>query len=316
MGKLRNQNLIIGCFVCVIGMTIVIDITPSTVAQVPSPAGGNWFEFDGIDDFAKCKNCVLPSVESIFMDGFTLETWINIQDFPSAIPDTFNETIIIDAGGCQLSLYTTQLDKPSNWVKGIMFKVPTTEIETVGGIVFDGFVDAETIGLYYTLYSKISKWNFATTIGGIIDWTVPDVGKWVHVMGIIDNGNKFALCKDPNNKDVLRVSLFINGRAISSYFCKKFMDNLNTDVTIGGNTRSFNGFIDEVRISSIARYNVANFAIPNAPFEVDEKTIGLWHFDDPAGSTLFNDASGGNHTLYDVRPAGKMSVTWGHLKTD
>lgn len=53
--------------------------------------------------------------------------------------------------------------------------------------------------------------------------------------------------------------------------------------------REFDGLVDEVRISNIARYD-SDFT-PQLRFEPDENTLGLYHFDEGAGSTL-TDSSG------------------------
>lgn len=54
----------------------------------------------------------------------------------------------------------------------------------------------------------------------------------------------------------------------------------------------FNGLIDEVRLSSVARY-VADFALPprRLPIE-DDHTVALWHFDEPDGEQKVVDATG------------------------
>ncbi|MFN7037161.1 MAG: LamG domain-containing protein [Bellilinea sp.] len=56
---------------------------------------------------------------------------------------------------------------------------------------------------------------------------------------------------------------------------------------------SFNGWIDELRISTTIRYT-ANFTRPNQPFTADSATVALYHFDGPPGacSGLISDASG------------------------
>lgn len=47
---------------------------------------------------------------------------------------------------------------------------------------------------------------------------------------------------------------------------------------------SYNGFIDEVRLSNITRYDT-NFTRPSAPFTSDGNTVALYHFDEgPAGA--------------------------------
>jgi hypothetical protein len=53
---------------------------------------------------------------------------------------------------------------------------------------------------------------------------------------------------------------------------------------------SFSGWVDEVRISNVARY-ASNFTPPNAPFTPDANTVGLYHFDEGSGTTVL-DASG------------------------
>ena len=42
------------------------------------------------------------------------------------------------------------------------------------------------------------------------------------------------------------------------------------------------GIIDEVRLSSVARYTT-DFAVPSQPFGVDTATVGLWAFDEESG---------------------------------
>lgn len=53
---------------------------------------------------------------------------------------------------------------------------------------------------------------------------------------------------------------------------------------------TFRGSIDEVRISAVSRYT-SNFTVPTAPYEVDQYTIALWHFDEGSGTTV-SDATG------------------------
>ncbi|MBN2492843.1 MAG: hypothetical protein JXQ29_18485 [Planctomycetes bacterium] len=72
--------------------------------------------------------------------------------------------------------------------------------------------------------------------------------------------------------------------------------------------RSTGAILDEMRISAVARYT-ASFTPPAAPFATDPSTLGLWHFDEGAG-TLARDASGNGHdgaiALADGWAAGRM----------
>ena len=45
------------------------------------------------------------------------------------------------------------------------------------------------------------------------------------------------------------------------------------------------GLIDEVRLSSVARYT-ADFAVPSGPFALDAETVGLWAFDEESGQVV------------------------------
>ena len=112
------------------------------------------------------------------------------------------------------------------------------------------------------------------------------------------------------------------------------------DFTIGGfgeNIRSgihrglfwghFAGYIDEVRISKVARYNTAKRDFtPREKFKNDAKTVALWHFDEPRGTREFSDTSGNAYHLIgrngaktdgefaSVEAEGKLATIWGRLK--
>jgi len=56
----------------------------------------------------------------------------------------------------------------------------------------------------------------------------------------------------------------------------------------------FNGYIDELRLSSVARYGGTSFTEPTANYAADGDTTALLHFDGTNGSTdIINEADGG-----------------------
>ena len=55
----------------------------------------------------------------------------------------------------------------------------------------------------------------------------------------------------------------------------------------------FEGEIDEVRISNVARYS-GNFTVSDAPFVSDSNTLLLWHFDEGSGQNIADDSPSGN----------------------
>ena len=89
---------------------------------------------------------------------------------------------------------------------------------------------------------------------------------------------------------------------------------------------SFTGYIDEVRISTIPRYDVKKKGfMPDDKFKNDAKTAALWHFDEPNGTREFSDASGNAYHLEGkngartsiplaVEAQEKLTTTWGRLK--
>ena len=89
---------------------------------------------------------------------------------------------------------------------------------------------------------------------------------------------------------------------------------------------SFTGYIDEVRISTVARYDVAKDGFtPHGKFKKDVKTVALWHFDEPGGTQKFSDASRNAYHLMGkngaktgvplaVEAKKKLATTWGRVK--
>ena len=88
----------------------------------------------------------------------------------------------------------------------------------------------------------------------------------------------------------------------------------------------FIGYIDEVRISTKARYDIGKKGgVPRGKFKNDVKTVALWHFDEPRGTERFKDASGNGYHLIGkggaktgislaVSSQGKLTTTWAQLK--
>ena len=108
--------------------------------------------------------------------------------------------------------------------------------------------------------------------------------QWYH-MAAVYNGAVFKL--------------FLNGEVVYSYEPNNPVDYINNDfpLTIGGQNgsfwnRNFNGFIDEVRISSVARYS-SEF-IPDIFFESDDSTKLLFHFNEGNGSVVYDVSNNSN----------------------
>ena len=87
--------------------------------------------------------------------------------------------------------------------------------------------------------------------------------------------------------------LFINGTLHDQKESEKSIINnkapLYFGVSLDDNPDFFAGIIDEIRLSSTARYT-DNFN-PEKRFRKDNETIALWHFDEQAGTETFSDGN-------------------------
>lgn len=60
-------------------------------------------------------------------------------------------------------------------------------------------------------------------------------------------------------------------------------------------SRFFQGIIDEVRVSTVARY--AHNFVPQDRFETDDYTFALYHFDEGQGDKLIDSSGNGRHGI-------------------
>lgn len=153
----------------------------------------------------------------------------------------------------------------------------------------------------YSLYMTVDgKINFAIgTTTQFVEMTSTDVfqtGVWYHIALVYNS--KLGLLR-----------LFRDGKPLGATNVSPVEPILPTDkdLIIGGSTASaaaFNGYIDEVRLSSVIRYT--NDFDPKAPLPADTNTVALYHFDEGSGNTAA-DASRKGHE------ATLTGVTWSSL---
>ena len=109
------------------------------------------------------------------------------------------------------------------------------------------------------------------------------------------------------------MKMFLDGNLIHEKAATGLIASNTFPLTIGGQNgnfwgRNLNGKIDEVRISSIARYDT-NF-VPTIHFDNDIYTRALYHFNEGTGNTLF-DSSGNNNngTIYGATWSNDVPTT-------
>jgi hypothetical protein len=127
---------------------------------------------------------------------------------------------------------------------------------------------------------RLSLW-IATTSGWQVvqHATALTGGQWYHVAGTYAGGN---------------AQTFVNGSPSGVVN----MGSRTADATLqlgGISTYAyFNGALDEVRISNLARYS-ASFSVPTMPFGSDANTLSLWSLDEGSGQSALDESAGLNH---------------------
>jgi len=164
--------------------------------------------------------------------------------------------------------------------------------------------------------NELGDWMHTPSGGNVVSDKPAIQGQGVHLAGVWDGEE---------------IRLFVNGK-LQKQFYKPDREVLPSMVQMGShhsrdrNTgeyvisegSQFNGVIDEVRISNVARYT-EDFT-PAKRFEADEHTLALYHFDEGEGDVL-KDSSGNDHhgTISDakwVKVDDELKVIAGSSSTD
>jgi len=159
----------------------------------------------------------------------------------------------------------------------------------------------EIIDTFYISYSEGQVWfclfsqGFASNQGNgwhCLSQPQPELNRWVHLAGSWDG---------------VKMYLFMDGELkVETAFPGPLFHGGPGSFKIGNGWMlydGFNGLIDEVRLSSIGRYQ-ASFE-PQSQFVPDEYTVGLWHFDDGQGTAAADAGGYGNHGVL------SPGVKWG-----
>ena len=267
---------------------ILLALIPLSAKAFPpaSPAGGNYLVLDGVDDYAVLDFKTHGVLFPKDTDEFTVEMWV----YPTTPPDT--------------NTFTTILSQQVH----ICIEEDTQE---------------EDLIFMIQAHLPIAKGR-ATTPYPPIPFTL---NQWYHIAYQAKGIQTITIVND-------FVDIFAQGTTlahdISGFKRPK-------DFTLGGFGKKvefhpdyfwgpFAGYIDEVRISTIARYDVNKRGFtPRGTFKKDRQTLALWHFDEPGGRRIFSDASGNAYHLVGeggartgipltVEAKGKLTTTWGRLK--
>ena len=157
----------------------------------------------------------------------------------------------------------------------------------------------------------------------------PPSNQWHHVAFQAEAGQRILIINDvariSRGGTILAADLS-HARHPQDFTIGGFGEKIESDWHGGHFWGHFAGYIDEVRISTVARYNIAKRSFtPRTKFENDAKTVALWHFDEPSGVQKFLDTSANAYHLvgkngaetggaFAVKAQGKLATTWGRLK--
>ncbi|MCY3740356.1 MAG: hypothetical protein OXH00_04995 [Candidatus Poribacteria bacterium] len=277
-------------------------IPPSAKAlPPPSPAGGNYLVLDGVDDYAVLDFETFGYLLPDGTDEFTFEAWI----YPTTPPD--NKDTVVTILYQQVDMIIVK--DGDNWAKVLNIEPPKGDLILLMSSYIEG-------GLGRTISFPISL--------------VPN--QWQHIAYQLNRNQITMIVNDfvATNQHGIPLGHDRDPRGLRP---KDFvLGGYGKIIVLPGRPPakafldSFTGYIDEVRISTEARYDVNKKGfMPDDKFKNDAKTVALWHFDEPGGTQQFSDASGNAHHLEGkngakignalaVNPQGKLTTTWAQLK--
>ena len=267
-----------------------------------SPAGGNYLVLDGADDYAVLDFETFGVLLPEGTDEFTVEAWI----YPTTPPDK-NTTATILNQQVRMRVVSDKhegyqrIKKSIDWQKGDLLLITDAHVAGWGGGAVNPFFPITISPNRWHHIAYQAKRKETITI-------VNDLAE------ILPQGTTIGhdLSKSGRPKD------FTLGG-----FGKKIEQLPNVPNFFWG---SFTGYIDEVRISTVARYDTEKQGFtPRGKFKKDVKTVALWHFDEPSGTQKFSDASRNAYHLVGkngaktgiplaVEAKKKLTTTWGTVK--
>lgn len=261
----------------------------------PSPAGGNYLVLDGIDDYAVLDFQTFGVLLPKGTNEFTVEAWI----YPTTPPRKDIHAMVLSQQ-VRMNIVSHDHEGLEN------LKVPRGDLMLIARAHL-AIGNGRGTTPFRPITLSPNQWHHIAYQSNRKE-TTAIVNDFVH---ILRQGTTLAhdLSHFQRPKD------FILGG-----FGEKI--KFHTGHFWG----HFTGYIDEVRISTVARYDVVKKGFtPRKKFKDDTKTVALWHFDEPGGARKFSDASGNAHHLVGkngaqtsgalaVEARGKLATIWGRLK--
>ncbi len=284
-------------FVCFFWLILI----PLSAKAFPpaSPAGGNYLVLDGVDDYAVLDFKTFGVLFPKDTDEFTVEAWV----YPTTPPAENIHAMILSQQVWMKAMSDDEgwadIKKRIKWQKGDLFLIIEGHVRIGGRPGATGFTPIALSPNQWNHVAYQAKGGQRSTIVNDIVKTIPQGVTLAHDLSAFKHPKDFTL----------------------GGFGEKI-----TTPRGEGFQGSFAGYIDEVRISTVARYDVGRQGFtPRNKFNKDRETIALWHFDELSGNRKFSDASGNAYHLegkngaktsipFAVEAEGKLTTTWGRFK--
>ena len=253
----------------------------------PSPAGGNYLALDGVDDHAILDFETFGLLLPKGADKFTFEAWI----YPTTLPNQNIHAVVL-----------------SQQVKMDIANHPHDRFLKLAGEAYVDFGEGKAITIAFGMIVELplNQWHHIAFQAEKKQTTLI-VNELVRVLP-----QGFTLASDISSAEHPQ-DFTIGGFGEKIEFHGNFWGH-------------FAGYIDEVRVSKGARYDITKWDFtPQKKFKTDARTVALWHFDEPKGTQEFSDTSGNAHHLMGkngaetggtlaVEAEGKLATIWGRLK--
>ena len=284
---------------------LLLILLPLSAKAFPpaSPAGGNYLVLDGDDDRAVLdfKTFGRPLLNGT--QEFTVEAWV----YPTTPPDTKNTLLTILHQQVSMFIVNDELQPfLDNLANALKIEHPKGDLILLMSAYIEG---------------KLAR-RFSSPIP-------LELNQWHHIAYQANEDQTTMIVNDfawirPHGGDPLGHNAWLPLDFVLGGFGKIIERPAGPEEKWLWS--SFTGYIDEVRISTVARYDVGKEGFtPQGKFKNDAKTVALWHFDEPGGTQEISDASGNEYHLVGiggaatgiplaVEAAGKLATTWGSLK--